>query len=333
MASGRIVVIGTSAGGIEALRVLVGTLPADFPAPICVVMHTSPESPGILPDIIDRAGPLRAVSAHTGQRLQPGVIYVAPPDCHLLVEPGLVRTTRGPRENRFRPAIDPLFRSAAQVFGPAAIGVVLTGNLDDGAAGLWTIKQLGGIAVVQDPEEAMFPSMPLSAMRQVAVDHVVRLAELGHRLTSLVQSAPGAQEVVMIPDDQTRIEVDIAREEPPVPAGVHTLGEPSPFACPDCHGVLLRLKSEGPLRFRCHTGHAFTAESLLAALREETDETLWNAVRSLQEGALLMEQMAGHAAATDQGRASEFEAAARDARQRADHVRQLVLNAPDAHEG
>ena len=142
----QIVVIGTSAGGIETLRTLVSALPADFPAPICIVMHTSPEAPGILHDILDRAGRIRAVSARNAIRPEAGRIYVAPPDCHLLVEPGLLRVTKGPRENRFRPAIDPLFRSAAQVYGPRAIGVILTGNLDDGVAGLWARLARAAIA-------------------------------------------------------------------------------------------------------------------------------------------------------------------------------------------
>src|SRR5688572_9621009 len=147
----RIIVIGASSGGIDALRSLVSALPADLPAPIAVVIHTSPQSPAVLHEILGRSGPLRAVKARNGLRLEAGTIYVAPPDNHLLIEPGSVRLTKGPRENRFRPAIDPLFRSAAQVYGPAAIGVVLTGNLDDGTAGLLAVKQLGGTAVVQDP--------------------------------------------------------------------------------------------------------------------------------------------------------------------------------------
>src|SRR5215216_1470714 len=156
----HLVVIGCSAGGIEALRELASALPADFPAPIAIVTHMSPESPGLLHEIISRSGPLPAIHPLNSERLRPGQIYVAPPDFHLLIEPGRVRLSKGPKENRFRPAIDPLFRSAAQVYGPAAIGVILTGNLDDGAAGLWAIKKLGGMAIVQDPSDAMFPSMP-----------------------------------------------------------------------------------------------------------------------------------------------------------------------------
>jgi two-component system chemotaxis response regulator CheB len=181
----QVVVIGASAGGIEALRTLVAGLPGDFPAPICIVQHTSPQSPGVLGAILARAGPLTAPDAVNGERPQPGRIYVAPPDFHLVVEPGRLRLTKGPRENRFRPGIDPLFRSAAQVYGPAAIGVILTGNLDDGAAGLWAVKHLGGIAIVQDPSDALFPAMPQNALDHVKADHVVPLSAIPSLLVEL----------------------------------------------------------------------------------------------------------------------------------------------------
>jgi two-component system chemotaxis response regulator CheB len=187
MPAQQIVVVGASAGGIEALRLLVAGLTADFPAPICVVVHAAAESPGVLPAILDRSGPLRANTAQTGDRLLPRHIYVAPPDHHLIVEPGKLRVSRGPRENRFRPAIDPLFRSAAQVFGPGVIGVILTGHPGDGAAGLRAVKQLGGTAIVQDPEDALVPALPRTALDSVEADHVVALeaiAPLLVRLTS-----------------------------------------------------------------------------------------------------------------------------------------------------
>jgi two-component system chemotaxis response regulator CheB len=196
MRPNRLVVMGTSAGGLDALRVIAAALPSEFPAAIAVVMHLSPESPGVLHGILDRAGPLPAVSPARAERLAAGRIYVAPPDHHLIVEPGTVRPTRGPRENRFRPAIDPLFRSAAQVYGPAAIGVILTGHLDDGTAGLRAIKQLGGVAIVQDPAEAPFPGMPLHAIEHVNVDHVVPLAGIAPLLVRLTAASlarrPGA---------------------------------------------------------------------------------------------------------------------------------------------
>ena len=164
----EIVVIGASAGGIEALSALLALLPADFPAAILVVVHISADSPGVLPSILARAGVLPVETAKDGVAILPGRVYVAPPDRHLLLEPGSIRVTRGPKENRFRPAIDPLFRSAAQAYGEQVIGVVLSGSLDDGTAGLWAIKDRGGLAIVQEPSEAAYPSMPLSALQYVA---------------------------------------------------------------------------------------------------------------------------------------------------------------------
>jgi len=185
MRSKRIVVIGASCGGIETLRELVAQLPEGFPAPICIVLHSAPDAPGILPAILSRAGVLPARNARDGDRLEPGIVLVAPPDYHLLIEPGIVRITKGPRENHFRPAIDPLFRSAAQVYGPGAVGVVLTGNLGDGTDGLWTIKRLGGTAIVQDPDDALFPAMPLNALNHVEVDRTVPVAALGPLLVQV----------------------------------------------------------------------------------------------------------------------------------------------------
>ena len=289
----HLVVVGTSAGGLEALRALVAALPATFPAPICVVMHTSPQSPGVLPEILQRSGSLTASNARNAERLLPGHIYVAPPDCHLVVEPGSVRVTKGPKENRFRPAVDPLFRSAAQVFGPAAIGVILTGNLDDGAAGLWAIKRLGGIAVVQDPADAMFPSMPLHALARVDADHVVPIAELAPLLMRLTTAEPRDPGEIAVPDDMN-VEINIAKEYDPRLAGLERIAQPSQFACPECHGVLLKLQDGDHRRFRCHTGHAYSVESLLAAVSEGIDEALWNAIRALTEAGLLLEQVAGH---------------------------------------
>src|SRR5215210_3284548 len=188
--SGRnIVVIGTSAGGVEALRALVTGLPADFAGSVFVVMHTAPDSPGVLAQILDRSGPLPAANAENRTRIRPGRIYVAPPDRHLLLEPGLMLTTRGPKENRFRPAVDPLFRSAAQTYGPRVVGVVMTGGLDDGTSGLWAVKRLGGTAVVQDPDEAFMPSMPLSALGQVEVDYTLPVAEIAPLLARLARTS------------------------------------------------------------------------------------------------------------------------------------------------
>lgn len=320
-----IIVIGASVGGIEALRAIAGGLPKDLPAAVFVVLHTSPEAPGILADILDRAGALPASFAADGEHILPGRIYVAPPDKHLVIEPNRVRLTRGPKENRFRPAVDPLFRSAAQVYGPRVIGVILTGYLDDGTAGLWAVKQLGGTTVVQDPHEALAPSMPASAMRQVRVDHCLPVEEIAPLLVSLTGQPLEEEGVYEVPK-AVDIEVRIAKEDIALDAGVLKLGEPSNYACPECHGVLLQLKEERLIRFRCHTGHAYSVESLLAEITEGVEDSLWNAIRSVEESVLLLRHMAEHLAGGEDGHtAEEFLTRAQEAQRRADLVRQAVM--------
>jgi two-component system chemotaxis response regulator CheB len=183
----RIVVVGTSSGGLEALRAMAEKLPADFPSAICVVIHTAPDSPGMIPEIVGRVTRLKTVTVFESAQLEPGTIYFPPPDRHLVVEPNHARAIRGPKENLFRPAIDPLFRTAAQSYGPAAIGVILTGNLNDGTDGLAAIRQRGGTAVVQDPREALFPAMPQSALLHVNVDYCVPLKEIAPLLIELTR--------------------------------------------------------------------------------------------------------------------------------------------------
>ena len=324
MRANHVVVVGTSAGGIETLRTLVAALPVEFAAPICVVMHTAPQSPGLLPEILNRAGGLPTMNVSTGMRLDPGRIYVAPPDCHLLVEPGTLRATKGPRENRFRPAIDPLFRSAAQVYGPRAIGVILSGNLDDGVAGLWTIKQLGGIAIVQHPEDALYPSMPLNAIQHVKVDHVVPVSGIAPLLVRLTSVPTEAETPAPVPET-LEVEVKIAKEENPVDVGLEGIGEPSSYACPECHGVLLQLKEGNRVRFRCHTGHAFSVASLIAAVREGIEDSLWNAIRALEEGGLLMHRMAEHLETSHNGAdADALIEHGDEARRQSDEIRRLI---------
>jgi two-component system chemotaxis response regulator CheB len=327
MPSRNIVVVGTSAGGLEALRFLAAQLPPAFPAPVCVVMHSSPDGPGVLHEILSRAGGLEAISPRDGESLRPGRIYVAPPDRHLLVEPGIVRVTKGPKENRFRPAIDPLFRSAAQVYGPAAIGVILTGNLDDGTAGLVTVKQLGGTAIVQDPADAPFPSMPLSALRHAKVDHQVALTDLPALLVRLTaaetQAAPAE-----VPET-VEVEVEIAKEKNALDAGVERIAAPSSYACPECHGVLLQLADESLIRFRCHTGHAYSAESLLAALSESVEAALWGAIRALEESSMLVEQMSRHLREHRRdSEAERFAERAAETHRQSKLIRALVTTAP-----
>jgi two-component system chemotaxis response regulator CheB len=323
--SKHIVVVGASAGGLDAVRLLVSKLPANFPAPICLVLHTSPQSPALLDQILARAGKLQVINPKDRQPLRPGSMYVAPPDAHLLVEPGVVRIYKGPKENRFRPAIDPLFRTAAQVYGPFAIGVILTGNLDDGTAGLWTIKQLGGVAVVQDPEDAIFPSMPASAIAHVRVDYIRPLVEIPDLLLRLAQAPIAA--VAGAAPETLEVEVKIAKEHNAIDAGLLEVGEPSSFACPECHGVLLRLKEGGRLRFRCHTGHAYSMDSLLAAIGGGIEDTMWTAIRALEEGALLMTTMADHVQRSHNGHyVEQLRGRADQARRQSEAIRKLVAS-------
>ena len=320
----HLVVIGASAGGIEALREIVRGLPRDFPAPICVVIHSAPQSPGLLPDILSRAGVLPAVTARDKQRLDPGRIYVPPPDYHLIVEPDRLRISNGPTENRFRPAIDPLFRSAAQVYGPAAIGVILTGSLDDGTAGLWAIRRLGGVAVVQDPSDAQFSSMPQSALANVGADHCVLLPQIASLLVALTTAPARVKEGGPVPD-HIDVEVKIAKGQHPLDAGLEQIADPSPYACPECHGVLLQLTQEGNVRFRCHTGHAYSIESLLAAIAQGIKEALWNSIRSLEEGGLLLRNMAEDLdEAVHSGDIARITQAAQEMRQHSDTIRSVA---------
>lgn len=318
-----IIAIGASAGGIEALRTLVATLPSDLPASLLIAQHLSPTSPGMLPEILDHAGPLAAVSAQDEETLEPAKIYVAPPDRHLLVgEDGRLRLSRGPKENLARPAVDPLFRSAALVFGPRLIGVVLTGYLDDGTAGLQAIKLCGGAAIVQDPTEALAPGMPSSALKNVRVDYCLPLIEIGPQLVRMIA------EPALPQAEKPR---DLAAEAAIFAGGagsiekLRQIGEPSALTCPDCHGALTLLRGDGPSRFRCHTGHAFTEQALLAGLAKNTETGFWSAMRSLQEEAILKRHMASHSV-TDGVDAEALLSDADEAMAAADRIRIIQEN-------
>lgn len=290
----RIVAIGASAGGVETLLAITRALPADFPAPVCIVLHISPHSASVLPSLINRAQRLEALHPNEGDLIQSGRIYIAPPDAHLIVRGGRAHLGKGPSENGSRPAIDPLFRSVAQSYGAGAIGVVLSGALDDGTVGLAAIKARGGIAIVQNPEEALYSSMPQSALDNVAVDHVVRQAELAALLERLIAEprshGAAAQGAAMA------IEVAVAEHGALGNLPEHTsLGEPSGFACPDCHGVLWEIKEGDLIRFRCRVGHAYLPESLAAAQSDKLEEALWTAARALRESAALATRLAARA--------------------------------------
>ena len=284
-----LIVVGASAGGVEAASALVAGLPADLQAAVCIVVHLRPDTQSHLSEILSRVTPLRVVAARHGMPLQLGTIYVAVPDLHQLVERndshGVLRLVRGPRENRTRPAVDPLFRSAALTYGPRVIGVVLSGALDDGTGGLWTVKDCGGIAVVQDPDDAAVPSMPASALAEVDVDHVATARELGPLLGRLalepvsVDDADGARE----PTAELAREVGITALDEGQHQGSERYGTPSRFPCPDCGGVLWDLSHLGPMRFRCEVGHAHSAASLSEIQTEEVEAAMWTALRALED--------------------------------------------------
>src|SRR6266436_10126534 len=228
-----IIVVGASAGGVKALVTVVRSLPKDLPATIFMVLHIPAEVPSVLPDILSRSGPLVAVHAVDGAAIEYGQIYVAPPDHHLLVERGKMRVVRGPRENRSRPAVDPLFRSAASAYGPRVVGVVLTGALDDGTAGLLAVKRRGGIAIVQDPNEALYPSMPLSALENVEVDYTLPLASIGPLLGRLAHEPAKEEEGYPVSEDMEK-ETKLADMDLAIMHNNEQVGTPSAFSCPEC---------------------------------------------------------------------------------------------------
>ncbi len=326
-----IIVIGASAGGVEALITLVRGLPADLPAAVFVVLHMPAHSPSMLPTILDRSGPLPAVWAEDQQVIKPGQIYVAPPDHHLLLANGAVRVGRGPKENMHRPAIDPLFRSAARAYGSRVIGVVLSGMLDDGTSGLKAIKERGGVAVVQDPTDALFSSMPLSAIAHVAVDFVGPVSAMPVLLARLAQES--VEEGGVAVTDHIDLEVAIAQNDVSDPERLDQIGTPSHYACPDCHGTLWQIADGDLVRFRCRVGHAYTAASMLSVHSESVENALYIALRALEESVSLSRLLARNA--QQQGIASmvtRMEAKAADTAQQADLLRGLLLSEPPAND-
>lgn len=325
MANRDIVVVGASAGGIPALMDFVSALPESFPAAIFVVLHIPPSSPSKLPEILTRVGRLQAVHPSRTEKVRSGVIYVAPPDRHLLVENGSVLVRTGPKENRCRPSIDALFRSASYAYGSRVIGVVMSGVLDDGTSGLWTIKRRGGLAMVQNPNEAWFADMPSNAIRQVDVDYSVRASEIGKLLQRLVtEPAPNSPDITEDELDKLRIETGIARGEMAIEKGVLKLGDLTPFTCPECQGALVRLFEGRSPRFRCHTGHGFTASSLLAGVTKENEELLWKALRGHNETEMLLNHIGRHFAAYDIDTAARFFRKSHEAAERAKVLQRLL---------
>ena len=278
----RIVVIGTSAGGLSALKELISQLRKDFPLPILVVRHISPDATGnVLLNELNKLNTVKCQHAKNGDKLKSGYLYLAPSDHHLMIDGDLkMLVTKGAQENRSRPAIDPLFRSAAVTFRTGVIGILLTGYLDDGTSGMKAIKGCGGTCIVQDPEEAQYPAMPLNALNNVDVDYCLPISEMGALLYRLILQKLRKQKPV---PKEVLTEAKIAERVLSDLSSVNKLGDQVPFNCPGCGGVLWQVDKDVSLRFRCHTGHAYTAAALLAEQTKKIEETMWIALRMFEE--------------------------------------------------
>lgn len=270
-----IVTIGASAGGIEALQTVLGALEWDFPAALFVVLHTSEDSPGLLPEILNRRSKLPVMYAVHNAPILPARVYVAPSgQQHMLIDRGNVRLQAGPRENRSRPSIDALFRSASVAYGSQVVGVVLTGNLDDGSAGLADIKTRGGLAIAQDPDDALAPSMPLNAMESTDVDFVLPASQIGPKLVEIANS-------------------EVTHEVLPISSGGGNMaGNGSTYSCPECGGVLEEMEEGKMLRYRCRVGHLYSPDSLMADQTVALERALWAAIRSMEEQAEFSDRLA-----------------------------------------
>lgn len=327
MATRDTIVIGASAGGVQPLVTLVSNLPRDLPAAVLIVLHMSGNTPSLLPSILSRASQIQVAHAVDGEQIIRGKAYIAEPDRHLIIEDGYVRTVHGPKENLHRPSIDALFRSAARWAGSRVIGVVLTGALDDGRVGMKAIKQCGGMAVVQDPLEAPFPSMPLSVMQDTKVDYSLPIRDIAPTLVKLSQETVEEGKYPM--PDEIEIESKIAEQQMDADqliASVEKLGKASKLTCPDCHGALWEINDEDILRFRCHVGHAFSWESLNQGQTEMLETALWSAVRALEEQMMLARRIVERARKSNHTRAAKlFEQRAREAEEGSGVIRKLLL--------
>lgn len=319
-----IIAIGGSAGSSAVLKQLLADLPGDLPASVFISTHIPAHSPSLLAEVLAGKAALPVTQAVDGQPIERGRVYVAAPDRHLLLTEGVMRLGTGPRENMVRPSIDPLFRSAALFHGPRVVGVVLTGMLNDGAAGLHAIKAAGGTAVVQHPIDAEADQMPLAALESTEVDHVAPAARLGELLQSIAGTDAGPAGT---PDNDLRLEVEIAAGVRLGSDRLKRIATPTALFCPDCHGVLSEVRDARPLRYRCQIGHAYTAENLVAQI-DEVDEAVRVAMRVMEERVTLVERMAADARDTGRSAVAEvYEARAVEYRRYAATLREAATNA------
>ncbi|MEY9128429.1 chemotaxis protein CheB [Bradyrhizobium yuanmingense] len=327
MSNRDIIVIGGSAGATAPLKQILGRLPADLPAAVFVVLHIPAQGIGILSTVASSAGPLPVRQAENGMRIEPGQIYLGAPDHHLLVTEDRIFLGRGPRENMVRPAIDALFRSAALYHGPRVIGMLLSGLLSDGAAGLNAIKRCGGLAVVQDPADAISDEMPRRAMEATTVDLCVPGATMGDVLSELVREQAGA--ALPIPPE-IRLEVEIAAGERIGSDNLVSMAAPVALTCPGCGGVLSEVKGARPMRFRCQVGHGYTADALAKEQEGRVDEALRVALRIIEERAELVQRMAADGQRSGRAAVAEmYDARALEYREYADMIRRVVLQSLD----
>jgi two-component system chemotaxis response regulator CheB len=325
-----VIVIGASAGGVGALQRVVEGLPAALPASVFIALHLPEDARSVLPRILARAGNLPAAHAESGEAIEPGRIYIAPPGFHMTVEAEHLRVSRGAREHGHRPAIDPLFRSAALTFGPRVIGVVLSGQLDDGTVGLAEVKRAGGVAIVQDPDDTPFPSMPRSAIAHVHVDYILPAGEIGRMLEHLVMEEESAGTIPNGRERVVRRELDsLTRHEDERDKA----GAPSPYSCPDCGGVLWEMKDGDLLRFRCRVGHAYNTDTLTSAQARIVEEALWTALRALEEQAAVKKRVGERMRRLNHDAAAEQTLRrAREVEEHAENVRALLLSAVGAND-
>lgn len=327
MAGRDIIVIGASAGGVEAVVTIVRELPADLPAAVFIVIHIPPDASSALPTILRRVSRLPVEAAQDGAAIKSGHIYVAVPNHHLQLEAGHMRVVWGPRENRTRPAVDPLFRTAADAYGPRVIGVILSGGLNDGTAGLLVIKRRGGLAVAQDPKTADFPGMPASALDHVDVDYCAPLGKIGPLLAKLASDPIGGDRIPtpFPPTDSAALEEAEMRPNEGSQGNTEGTGAFTGYTCPECGGPMLEAREGHLLRYRCRSGHAFTAEVMLEAQNTEVESTLWAALNTMRESAELSQRIAHQAQVRNRPHAArKFDEQAQEKMRHIEALRKLL---------
>ncbi|MEO8183385.1 MAG: chemotaxis protein CheB [Deltaproteobacteria bacterium] len=323
-----LIVIGTSAGGVEALQAITRGLPGDLPAAVLIVIHTTPRGPALLPKILSKVSSLQVAQTVDGAEIVPGRIYVAPPDHHLLVKKDRICLSRGPKENRTRPAIDPLFRTAAAAYGPRVVGVILTGNLDDGTAGLSAVKGRGGTTVVQHPEDALYPSMPSSALEHVGGDFVLPVSEIAPLLARLVRE-PGKTQESRPACRLIEIESQFDEMASMSMEDMDAIGSRAGISCPECHGPIWKIKDGTVQRYRCHVGHAYTAQAMMAGQSDAQEVHLWQALRLMKERVSLILEMRFHLRNSGQEDASDpYEAEARQLEEQIVQIQAMLQRIP-----